>query len=173
MLVDYERQVSVDGQQEHAPSCQKQHAEVLWVHCVNLVLGAWLLSAPATLGYLNPALMWSDVLSGVLILLFAGLSLSPRNLWAPWAVSAVGLWLLFAPLVFWAPTAAAYANDTLVGALVIAFAVGIPPAPGINPVARVTGPDAPPGRDFSPSGWTNRLPIIILAFVGLFISRYL
>jgi len=37
-------------------------------------------------------------------------------LWAPWTASAVGVWLLFAPLVFWAPTAAAYGNDTLIGA---------------------------------------------------------
>lgn len=30
--------------------------------------------------------------------------------------------LLFAPLLFWAPTAAEYLNDTLAGALVIGFA---------------------------------------------------
>ncbi len=40
-------------------------------------------------------------------------------------------------------------------------------------MARIAGPDAPPGWDYTPSGWTNRLPIIVLAFVGLFISRYL
>jgi len=83
MQVDYERQVSVDGQQEHIPSWQERHAGVLWAHCVNLVLGAWLVASLAALGYQSTALVWSDVLSGVLILLFAGLSLSPRNLWAP------------------------------------------------------------------------------------------
>jgi hypothetical protein len=31
--------------------------------------------------------------------------------------------LLFAPLVFWSPTSAVYANDTLVGMLVIVFAI--------------------------------------------------
>jgi hypothetical protein len=88
-------------------------------------------------------------------------------------VAGLGLWLLFAPLLFWTPSAAAYANDTLVGALVITLAVAVAPTPGIGPAARMTGPDAPPGWDYSPSGWTNRIPIIVLAFVGLFISRYL
>jgi uncharacterized membrane protein len=37
----------------------------------------------------------------------------------------------------------------------------------------MTGPDVPDGWDFSPSSWTQRLPIIALAFVGLYISRYL
>jgi hypothetical protein len=115
----------------------------------------------------------SEIVTGALIVVFGLLSLKRDAGWARWTVAALGLWLLFAPLLFWTPSAAAYANDTLVGALVIAFAVAIPATPGINPVARVAGPDTPPGWDYSPSGWTNRLPIIILAFVGLFISRYL
>jgi hypothetical protein len=47
----------------------------------------------------------------------------------------LGMWLLLAPLVFWTSSAAAYANDTLVGALVIIFAVGVPSASGVSPVA--------------------------------------
>ena len=31
----------------------------------------------------------------------------------------------------------------------------------------------PPGWHYNPSGWSQRLPVVILAFVGLFISRYL
>ena len=56
--------------------------------------------------------------------LFAGLAFIPRfDFVARWSVALVGTWLQFAPLIFWAPTAAAYANDTIVGALVIAFAM--------------------------------------------------
>jgi hypothetical protein len=37
----------------------------------------------------------------------------------------------------------------------------------------MTGPDIPPGWDYSPSAWIQRIPIIFLAFIGLYISRYL
>lgn len=170
-----------------------EHQQTLWCHFANIALGLWLISSPFVFGlaqnwlqagdlltpnergliYSDTWMTMSEIITGALIVGFGLMSLSRDAGWARWTVAALGLWLLFAPLLFWTPSAAAYANDTLVGTLVIAFAVAIPSAPGINPVARVTGPDAPPGWDYSPSGWSNRLPIIILAFVGLFISRYL
>ena len=60
---------------------------------------------------------WSDVVSGILIVVFSTLSAnaSRRYPWAQWANAVVGGWLLFAPLVFWTPLPEAYANDTLVG----------------------------------------------------------
>jgi nucleoside-diphosphate-sugar epimerase/uncharacterized membrane protein len=170
-----------------------EHQRTLWCHFANVTLGLWLISSPFIFGmaqnWLQPGELinpngrgliysdtWmtlSDVISGVLIIIFGLQSLSRDAGWARWAVAATGLWLLFAPLLFWTPNAAAYGNDTLIGALVIAFAVAIPSAPGISPIARISGPDAPQGWDYSPSGWSNRIPIIFLAFVGLFISRYL
>jgi len=102
------------------------------------------------------------------------LSLSPRLGPARWVCALIGLWLLFAPLAFWAPTAAAYMNGTLIGMLVIGFSVLVRPAVGVSPIAETTGPTYPPGwSDFSPSSWFQRAPIIFLAFVGFFISRYL
>ncbi|HYD63528.1 MAG TPA: NAD-dependent epimerase/dehydratase family protein [Noviherbaspirillum sp.] len=170
-----------------------EHRQTLWCHFANVALGLWLICSPSVFGltenwfvpldpvtptgrgllYSDTWMTISDVIAGLLITVFGLLSLSRDAGWARWTVAVVGLWLLFAPLLFWTPSAAAYANDTLVGALIIVFAVALPPAPGINPIARVSGPDAPPDWDYSPSGWTNRLPIIALAFVGLFISRYL
>ncbi len=110
---------------------------------------------------------------GIAVVVLAFVSLSWRFPIARWACAGVGLWLLSAPLLFWAPTAAAYLNDTLVGALVMGFAVATRPTPGVDPVARALGPTIPPGWDFSPSSWFQRMPIIILAFVGLYVSRYL
>jgi uncharacterized membrane protein len=43
----------------------------------------------------------------------------------------------------------------------------------VSPAALAAGPDVPPGWDFNPSAWIQRVPIIALAFVGLFFSRYL
>jgi uncharacterized membrane protein len=56
---------------------------------------------------------------------------------------------------------------------VIGLAVALPPEPGVSPVAAVTGPDTPSAWSFNPSSWTQRLPIIALAFIGLYVSRYL
>lgn len=170
-----------------------EHRRTVWCHLTNVALGLWLMSSPFVFGLaqdwmrtgvlvtptgrgLPLSATWmtaSEMITGALIVVFGLLSLARDFGWARWITALLGLWLLFAPLLFWTPSAAAYANDTLVGALVIVFAVAIPPAPGVNPVARVGGPDVPPGWDFNPSNWINRLPIIALAFIGLIISRYL
>jgi uncharacterized membrane protein len=141
-----------------------------WTHAANAVLGAWLATAAATYSPHPPALLWSDVASGVLIVVLSGLACSPRFPWAAWAVGCIGLWLMSAPLVFWAPTAAAYGTGTLVGTLVIVFALLVPGTPGTRDLP---GPDAPPGWSYNPSAWPQRAGIIALAFVQFFAARYL
>ena len=149
-------------------------ASTPWPHFANMALGLWLITSAFALGYGSRALQVSDVVSGALVILLAALSLSHRpfwKLWAPWANSLVGVWLLFAPLVFWAPTAAAYANDTLAGVLVVVFAIlapGMPMAPGMK---MEPGPDVPPGWSYNPSSWPQRAAIIALALLGFFLSR--
>src|SRR5690606_248111 len=64
-------------------------------------------------------------------------------------------------------------NDTLIGTLVIGFAVLTRPSPGVSPVAAITGPTMPPGWSVNPSDWFQRVPTIALALLGLLISRYL
>ncbi|KGM56793.1 DNA polymerase III subunit epsilon [Lysobacter arseniciresistens ZS79] len=183
--------------QKHMQGMRKMHFSMLWVHYLNIMLGAWLMSSPfvfgsfeasgfsdavlrvtADRGLADPALRsaWlgrSDVISGLLIMLFGALSLSPRFSWAQWANAAVGVWLLFAPLVFWTPSAAVYANDTLVGALVIAFAILVPMMPGMGMAGMMDKSDVPPGWSYSPSTYLQRLPIIALGLFGLLLSRHL
>ena len=176
---------------------ERQHEQTLWVPFLIALLGVWLISSPFTLGYAFPesvppgvrritelramapgaargaALLWSDVLSGAaLVILGLAWRGGARRTWAPWAASAVGVWLLFAPLVLWAPTAGAYANDSLVGMLVIALAVLIPGMPGMSMMMH-GGPEIPAGWSYSPSSWAQRAPIILLAWVGFFLSRHL
>lgn len=140
-----------------------------WAHFFAVIIvGVWLITSPAALGYRSLALTWSDVISGTLVIGFAAVTLLRGWAWAPWASSLVGVWLLFAPLVFEAPTAAAYANDTLAGALVIAFVLLMPGMPGMR---MMPGPDVPPGWSYNPSSWPQRAPIIALALVGFFLSR--
>ncbi len=176
-----------------------EHLSTLWPHFVNLMLGLWLITGPFALGYLSthapdPAIVqvmldrglpspesrnllmtWSDVISGALIAIFSLLSISPRRrfAWAQWANATMGFWLLLAPLVFWTPLPIAYNNDTLVGALVIAFSVLVPMMPGMSMEGMMGKPDVPPGWNYCPSTWLQRMPIAAMGLVGFLISRYL
>ena len=141
----------------------------IWPHCANAVLGAWLATGATTYSPQPAMLLWNDVVLGVLIVVLSGLAGSRRFPWAAWVVGCIGLWLMCAPLVFWAPTAAAFHTETLVGALVIAFALLVP-----GTVDRdLPGLDAPPGWTYNPSAWTQRAAIITLAFVQFFAARYM
>lgn len=176
-----------------------EHLSTLWPHFANLALGLWLVTGPFALGYLssqtpdpgvvrvmlerglpspesrNLLMTWSDVISGILVIGFSLLSLSPKRRfsWAQWANATVGFWLLLAPLVFWTPLPIAYGNDTLVGALVIAFSVLVPMMPGMSMEGMMGKPDIPPGWNYCPSTWLQRMPIAAMGLVGFLISRYL
>jgi nucleoside-diphosphate-sugar epimerase len=152
---------------------RSEHGRYRWSHFVNIALGTWLITSPPLLGIEQPGMIWSESVSGAALVVLATIALSWRTTWARWCCALIGLWLLFAPLVFWTSNAAAYLNDTLVGTLVIAFAVAFPPEPGASPLAATTGPEAPPGWGYNPSAWTQRMPIIALALIGLYVSRYL
>ncbi|SFE17674.1 vitamin K epoxide reductase family protein [Nitrosomonas sp. Nm166] len=159
--------------QQYEADYRRQHNENLWAHFLNMGLACWLMTSPSTLGYESQAMMWSDIISGAVLFIFSFMSLSWRFALSRWLCGAVGFWLLNAPLIFWAPTAAEYLNDTIIGILVIGFAVLTKPVPGVAAIAEQTGPAIPPGWTYSPSSWFQRLPIIVLAFIGFFISRYL
>lgn len=154
---------------------EQQHNSNLWAPFLNVGLGFWLLTSPPAMGYPSQAMMISDVVCGVLVICLGMATLSSRVpfRYARWVLGVVGLWLVTAPLVFWTPSAAAYLNDTLVGTLIVCLAMVVRPFPGMSPVAETTGPAIPPGWGFSPSDWFQRVPIIVLAFVGFYISRYL
>lgn len=146
------------------------YTNLIWTRFLCLILGVWLLIAPFTFSYHSSAMEWNDAISGILLAVFALLSFNPQRLWAPWAVCLVGIWLQLAPLVFWAPHAFIYLDDTLIGVLAITFSILVPGTPGET---TFTGPDIPPGWSYNPSSWTQRIPIAFFGFVGWFISRYM
>lgn len=148
----------------------------LWTNSIIIALGLWLMTSPFTFGYRSALMTWSDLISGALLVLFGGLSLMPRfDFIGRWAASFVGVWLQFAPLLFWAPDPAGYLNDTLVGALVIAFTILVPMMPGHAHHMEMMkpGPEIPPGWSYNPSSWHQRVPLIALGLAGWLISRYL
>ena len=171
----------------------------LWTNFTVVALGVWLITSPGTFGYgartpgveavtaergLAPiadraaAMTLSDLASGVLLVLLGAVSLWPHpraDFWGRWGACLVGVWLQFAPLVFWAPDAAAYLNDTLVGAFVVGLTVLVPMMPGMahHMVMMRPGPEIPPGWTYCPSSWPQRGPVIALALAGWFLSRHL
>ena len=148
----------------------------LWTNAILVILGLWLVSSPFTFGYASSRMVWSDVISGLLLAGFATAAFSPRfDFPGRWGVALVGTWLQFAPLVFWAPTPVAFVTDTLVGALAITLSILVPMMPGMAHHMEMmkTGPEIPPGWTYNPSTWHQRAPMIIAAFFGWILSRYL
>jgi hypothetical protein len=154
----------------HPEMMAMQLQQQLWTQWVVVSLGAWLVAGPWTLGYRDSALAWSDVVSGLLVIVCGFRGMSASGGLARWGTTVVAIWLLFAPLAFWAPTAAAYANDTLVGLLLVGMAILVPGMPGMR---MLEGPEIPPGWSYCPSTFAQRAPAIALAFVSLLAARHL
>ena len=138
-----------------------------WPQYPIIILGLWLIASPFTFGYQSAVMTWNDIIGGALLMTLAAVVLVFRNGWANYANGFVGLWLLFAPIIFWAPTPAAYLNDTLVGILVITFSVLV--------VMRMemSGPDVPPGWSYNPSTGAQRAPIIAAGLIGFFFASHM
>jgi hypothetical protein len=149
----------------------------LWTNFALVALGLWLATSPLTFGYADDtALCFSEVISGLLLALSAGIAVHPRfDTAGRWSAAALGTWIEAAPLLLWAPSPAAYANGTLVGALAITFSVLVPMMPGMahHRAMSAPGPEVPPGWSYNPSSWHQRAPMIGLALLGWLVSRAL
>ncbi len=176
------------------------HKQTLWIYWTLPLLGVWLLFAPFNFGYLNPALWvdpsggrgpwfadaptvtlqqsraWlmtaNDLVCGMLLILLGWRSLTPNRPKNLWACCFVGVWLTFAPILFWAPTAASYMNDSLIGILVMALTILIPGMPNMIMYMQ-HGQATPPGWSYNPSSWPQRWIMIAAGFAGFIVSRYL
>ena len=181
----------------HEKEMTRMHFSMLWVHFATMAMGLWLATSPfvfgtftntefsdvvmrvtAERGLWNPDLRnlmsaWNDVIVGLLIVIFAIGSLSRRGGYAQWANALLGVWLLFVPILFWTPSAAVYANETLVGAFVIAFTILIPMMPGMSAESMMDPSEVPPGWTYSPSTYLQRLPMIALGLIGFVLARIL
>jgi hypothetical protein len=144
-----------------------------WAHFGNIFLGTWLITQPALVATPEPALRVAELGLGAAVIVFAALGLSWRFQWSRWVCAGLGALVMAAPFLFSTASAAAYLSDTLVGGLIFGLAVCTKPDIGPSPLAALKGPEIPVGWSYNPSTWTQRLPIIVLAIVGLYVSRYL
>lgn len=139
-----------------------------WRGFLNALFGIWLISSPFTFGYQSLQLTQSDVVCGLLAVII-GLLTVHFPLFA-WGTAFIGLWLQFAPLIFWAPEPASYLNDTFIGILLLVFSIIIPNTPGSK---ESKGPEIPPGWSYNPSSYLQRAPAIFLNLCCWLIARYL
>jgi hypothetical protein len=167
-----EKKSTIDLENNNATRQKKHHEKIVWMHFVSIVIGAWLMSAPLTFNYESTILEMNDVVCGLLIILLGSLSIHPFRYWAPWGCGIIGLWLNLAPLIFWAPNSFVYHNETFSGILIIVFSFILPGVPGSKYYEK-SGPSVPQGWTFNPSSWLQRAPVITLAWIGFFSSRYL
>ncbi|MCJ7468311.1 MAG: vitamin K epoxide reductase family protein [Maribacter sp.] len=170
---------------------KNHHKQTLWVYWVIVLLGFWMIASPLTFDYgknvVAPAggrpiwlslsarivaMYWSDIISGIMLVIFGWRSLKPNRPYSVWIVCFIGIWISMAPLLFWAPTAVAYYNGTLVGVLVIALSILIPGMPNMILFMKMGG-NVPKGWSYNPSSWPQRSIMIGLAFIGWLASRYL
>lgn len=167
------------------------HQKTLWVYWTLIILGFWLISTPVTFNYsigvVSPSgarelwltlderiqyMRWSDSISGLLLILLGFRALRANRPVSLWMACFIGVWLSFAPILFWAPTALSYYNDTLIGLLIMALTVLIPGMPNMINYMEM-GPSLPPGWSYNPSSWPQRWIMIVLGLFGWLVSRYL
>jgi hypothetical protein len=179
------------NQDEKVRMMQTHHTQILWIYWMLIILGVWLIMSPLTFDYgKNPVspsggrelwlslshrislLKWSDMGSGLLLIFFGWRSLTPNRPYSVWACCFIGIWLSFAPLVLWSPTAVTYLNDTLVGMLIISLTILIPGMPNMMMVMKM-GSEIPQGWSYNPSSWAQRWIMIVTGFLGFIVSRYL
>lgn len=117
----------------------------MWEPWVQLALAVWLWLSRGLLDFGSPEARANDLWVSIALALSAGLVLLDRRL--RWVQFALGFWLVLAPAVLGYRSAAPTINATLVGTLVMIFALS--PRRLTRPLpaaARSTPPVAPPAR---------------------------
>ncbi len=115
----------------------------------------------------------NDLVCGGLLLAFGVLSAATKKRYWLGLAAATGVWLNLAPLVFWAPTARIYLNETLTGVLATAFGAVVPSfrRRGGAPAFGEYGSFRPPGFSFNPSGWQHRAILVLIVYAAWMIAR--
>lgn len=145
------------------------HSQLNALNTMNIFWGLWLIFDSVT-HQTSSAMMTSSIISGLLVVINSTLALWFLWQWPRWLSSLIGVWILLAPLVFWTTSAADYSSANLIGFLIILSGAFQPaklhfPAP--------YNVDNPHEWNYNPSAWSQRIPIITLAFFGFVIARYM
>jgi hypothetical protein len=181
----------MDHEKERLEMLRQHHEKTLWVYWSLIFLGFWLIATPLTFNYdiglVSPSggrevwlslekriacMKYSDLFSGLLLIILGFRSLKENHPLSLWLACFIGVWLSFAPILFWAPNAISSYNDTFIGMLIIALTILIPGMPNMVNYMEM-GTSQPPGWSYNPSSWSQRWILIVLGFAGWMVSRYL
>jgi hypothetical protein len=132
-----------------------------------LTAGWMLVGALLPLGQ-TPIMSANEVACALVVLVLCGWWVRTGSAAPRWLLATIGFWLLFAPLVFWAPGLLGCLNNLVTGTLLIL-------ASAILPTAYSDDHDCalPPGWSYNPSALGQRVPIAVLALLGFTMSGWL
>lgn len=138
-------------------------------------LGLWLIIAPAAIGFGDPARSLGRI-AGPIIASTACVAASDIGRPLRWFALAVAVLFTAISLVppFVSTTAACSAVVML--ALLVPLTFATPPARGRYGIGTRATDDTtavPPGWDYNPSTWAQRLPLVGVALIGAAIASYL
>lgn len=145
------------------------HHHAFWYYMGLMAMGVWQIATPLSFSTASYILRNNDLFCGALLLILSFFCLRGWHHSAPWIALGVGIWLQIAPLVFWAPEAVVYFNDTLVGAFVVLFAIVLPG----TQESVLDGCELPPGWSYNPSSRLQRVPVVALAMICWMLARYM
>src|SRR6059058_2086065 len=87
------QETSTHAEGGHLEMIRQMREKWLWTNAAVALLGLWLISSPFTFGYTRPAMRWSDVASGGLLVVLAVAAFVPRyDFYGRWGVALVGTW---------------------------------------------------------------------------------
>ncbi len=129
-----------------------------------------MLAVTLTFDQMSHRIYCSDLIAGIVLICLGIASLAPQRVWSGWCIGLVGVWLQFAPLIFWAPCSNTYLNDTFVGVVLIVLSFLLTNGKDKNALQTAR---CPAGWSFNPSAWNHRIPTIGLAMLCWFFSRYM
>lgn len=143
------------------------------IHWCAIAVTTWLASNALSFYSDIPNMLVSDLVSATLIGVLAFAALRAKNerfdSFVQWIAAFVSVWLMFAPLVFWSKSSVSYSTDIAASSLLV-LCYWIVPHAQDEPTGIA---QTPPGWDYNPSDWWQRVPLTSLALIGFFISRYL
>lgn len=101
---------------------EADHAEISQartISIINLILGIWLIIAPYALSYQTTAAYWSEVVTGILVIIFSLVRLAvPKLAWPSWLNGLAGVWLIISPFILSYAGTASYWNQIIFGVIV-------------------------------------------------------
>jgi hypothetical protein len=140
-----------------------------WRYSVLIFIGLFLIANAFSFDHQTDRVVASDTVIGAFVIILSFLGLYSAKQWIDWALAFIAAYLLLAPILLWAPQSMSYQNDEVLAALIFTFAVLF----SNHEREQDDNLGVPLGWNYNPSAFSQRLPVITLAFFAYLFSRYM